>query len=602
MHGFGIYEKGIFAPSFCRRGLDAHESNGFVGRDARQAAGTDLFTFDERNRLITSPDGTHAYDARGTLESVTSPTGQVTTYTFDAAGRLSAFNDTVSYTYDALDRIATRDSSAFTYSGSSLDPVSDGTDLISRSPGGRILGVANGTDAYRAGTNRHGDLTYLIGASGQPVMGRSYDPFGVVTEAFGTVDPSVGFQSDFTDPSSGLVWTGARWYSPQWASFISRDTVGGELRTPVGLNRYTYGFASPMTYWDPDGHWPKWADNLVDSAKDYGRNVVSSARRSTKAVTSAVSSYTSRTYSAMSAGIQNTRGQFRDGVTRVRAAARRAETAVFGAPIGTFAGEFFSQGTLQLAGRSTVNTARALTNGITNTVTFGHGTSYGPVSDEPGMGLGFGIANFAGSMVPAVLLAGLPALEMGYDVVDTGIALATGQTVNGTIGLIAIILPGVNAASIDASTDAARATANAMDGAADVNRTTANLAQATPSSSYATNTAGQVPTVQFSRTRAPGIAQNFDDAVANGAPTQLNRVSAATRDANKRAALRGQSPAPAGQSLDEYPFACTAQGGCGSFVRSVPAAEQSYQGGVLSRFFQNNGVGVGDPFNVVIGP
>lgn len=57
-----------------------------------------------------------------------------------------------------------------------------------------------------------------------------------------------------------------------------------------------------------------------------------------------------------------------------------------------------------------------------------------------------------------------------------------------------------------------------------------------------------------------------------------------------------------GQSLDEYPFACSAQGGCGSFVRSVPQGERSYQGGVLSRFFQNNGVGVGDPSNVVFGP
>ena len=62
--------------------------------------------------------------------------------------------------------------------------------------------------------------------------------------------------------------------------------------------------------------------------------------------------------------------------------------------------------------------------------------------------------------------------------------------------------------------------------------------------------------------------------------------------------LRGQSPAPAGQSLDEYPFACAAQGGCGSFVRAVPVGEQNYQGGVLSRFFQDYGVMPGDPFRV----
>jgi len=127
-------------------------------------------------------------------------------------------------------------------------------------------------------------------------------------------------------------------------------------------------------------------------------------------------------------------------------------------------------------------------------------------------------------------------------------------------------------------------------------------AETVAATGVAAETAGDVPTVVFSRSRAPGIAGTFDDAVADGAPTQLNRVTGAARDANRRAALRGQSPAPAGQSLDEYPFACSAQGGCGSTVRSVPVGEQSYQGGVLSRFFQSNGIGVGDPFNVTFGP
>lgn len=106
----------------------------------------------------------------------------------------------------------------------------------------------------------------------------------------------------------------------------------------------------------------------------------------------------------------------------------------------------------------------------------------------------------------------------------------------------------------------------------------------------------------FSRSRAPGIAKTFDTAVENGAPTRLNRVTGAARDANRRAALRGQSPAPAGQSLDEYPFACSVQGGCGSFVNPVPVGEQRYQGGVLSSFFQKSGIGPGDPFDVMFGP
>jgi Deoxyribonuclease NucA/NucB len=114
--------------------------------------------------------------------------------------------------------------------------------------------------------------------------------------------------------------------------------------------------------------------------------------------------------------------------------------------------------------------------------------------------------------------------------------------------------------------------------------------------------AEEVPTVAFSRSEAPGLAQNFDEALANGAPTRLNRVSAVVRDSNRRAALRGQEPAPAGMSLDEYPFACSAQGGVGACVSAGPVGEQSYQGGVLSSFFQRFGIGEGDPFDVTFVP
>jgi hypothetical protein len=52
-------------------------------------------------------------------------------------------------------------------------------------------------------------------------------------------------------------------------------------------------------------------------------------------------------------------------------------------------------------------------------------------------------------------------------------------------------------------------------------------------------------------------------------------------------------------SLDEYPFASTVEGGSGAFVTAVPVAEQHYQGGKLSSFFQNNSIAPGDKFRVV---
>ncbi len=112
----------------------------------------------------------------------------------------------------------------------------------------------------------------------------------------------------------------------------------------------------------------------------------------------------------------------------------------------------------------------------------------------------------------------------------------------------------------------------------------------------------KLPTVTFSRGRAPGIAGTFDEAVAGGAPTTLTRVDALTKADNRTEALRDVPAAPDGQSLDEYPFASTAEGGSGSVVRPVPRGEQNYQGGKLSSFYRDNGVKPGDQFNVEFGP
>jgi hypothetical protein len=58
---------------------------------------------------------------------------------------------------------------------------------------------------------------------------------------------------------------GARWYEGSWAAFLSRDTVFGELSTPMSLNRYTYAYASPLDYWDPDGRISIEAANSYDN-------------------------------------------------------------------------------------------------------------------------------------------------------------------------------------------------------------------------------------------------------------------------------------------------------------------------------------------------
>jgi hypothetical protein len=50
---------------------------------------------------------------------------------------------------------------------------------------------------------------------------------------------------------------GARSYEPLLGRFTSADPLMGELTSPLSLNRYLYGMASPITYSDPTGLRPR---------------------------------------------------------------------------------------------------------------------------------------------------------------------------------------------------------------------------------------------------------------------------------------------------------------------------------------------------------
>jgi len=86
--------------------------------------------------------------------------------------------------------------------------------------------------ALLAGLDRHGDLSFLYTASGVVSDTAVFDPFGDPATRTGSTDPTLGFQGDFTDPVSGQVWLGARWYDGGWAAFLSRDTVCLVSRVP----------------------------------------------------------------------------------------------------------------------------------------------------------------------------------------------------------------------------------------------------------------------------------------------------------------------------------------------------------------------------------
>ncbi|WP_434099529.1 LamG-like jellyroll fold domain-containing protein [Streptomyces sviceus] len=217
----------------------------------RTKAGSTTATFDARNRQLTDGTTKYTYTARGTLSSV--DTGTVRSLTFDAFER--KINDGgTTYAYDSMDRVQTRGSTTFTYDGGSNNLAGDGTTSYNRAPDSSLLSLSDGTTKQWAVTDQHTDLVAGLTPDGKQVSGSTaYDPFGKESATSGTT-PAVGYQSGWTDPTTGDVNMAARWYQPGIGTFGSRDTWQLAPLHSGQANRYSYGSGGALNGTDPSGH------------------------------------------------------------------------------------------------------------------------------------------------------------------------------------------------------------------------------------------------------------------------------------------------------------------------------------------------------------
>jgi len=303
----------------------------------RIAAGADTFTYDERNRLVEGSEGDYSYSSRGDLLSIEDG-ATTTTFEYDALGRLVDYDGQASFSYDSLDRVAQRGTAAFSYAGTDLDPAASGSELYSRDPGGELLAFSDGAGGALAGLNRHGDLSFGFDAQGALSLTRVFEPFGDVAAQTGTTDPALGFQGDYTDPLSGQVWMGARWYEPGTASFLTRDTVQGDLSSPVSLNRYTYGFADPLEYLDPDGRFSFSLSGFLSGIGGFVSGLWSRVTSFASGVYSAATSLVSRWGSAAVATRGSAAAQARPPAQTASSGIAKAMVAMHRLAIATIAG------------------------------------------------------------------------------------------------------------------------------------------------------------------------------------------------------------------------------------------------------------------------
>lgn len=242
---------------------------------------TEHSTFDTRNQLLSrelpgQSTTTYDYTARGTTagRTTTDAAGSAVSAStvFDGLDRM--VNDHgIGYTYDSLDRIASRNNVSFGYAGGEdnpvLAPAADPAqqETITRGPGGAATGVSNSGGSNLTLPDNHGDIRALLGVGNTFEGTRSFTPTGESRAASGTTT-AAGFQGDWTDTGTGSVWMGARWLDPQSGRFTSRDSSALSAENAAGTNRYLYGAGDPIGTVDPSGHsalpWDWGAGNWLD--------------------------------------------------------------------------------------------------------------------------------------------------------------------------------------------------------------------------------------------------------------------------------------------------------------------------------------------------
>jgi len=227
---------------------------------------TKTYSYNDAGQITTGPEGAYTYDEVGNLVQKGTET-----FTWDGFGKLVSYKESaqaplVTLSYDALGRLSERKvggetERAFRYDGASLSQIQEtnaaGGALATYAldPGGTHLAQdKQGTLSY-LGLSPHTDVSFTLSGQGSLTGGRICDPYG--NTVAGSVDSSLGYQEDYEDPLSGLVWMGARWYSPELTRFISVDPLKGETGDPLSLHPYLYCKDDPINAFDPTGMGPK---------------------------------------------------------------------------------------------------------------------------------------------------------------------------------------------------------------------------------------------------------------------------------------------------------------------------------------------------------
>jgi len=244
-----------------------------VGNRVRRVDSVDgvtTYVYDGNDRLLEEvSDGvktTYSYDDNGNTLTMTVEGEGTTTYSWDDRNRLVGVTTPdggeVSYEYDEENiRVASTVNgveSRFVVDANRayhqvLDEYVDGVlearyvyglDLISQERDGAVsVFLTDGLGSSRALTDLDGNV----------VATYDFDAYGVTIGSSGSIVNDYLFAGEQFDEELEQYYLRQRFYDQSSGRFGRRDTYEGKKITPITLNKYIYGNASPIRYTDPTG-------------------------------------------------------------------------------------------------------------------------------------------------------------------------------------------------------------------------------------------------------------------------------------------------------------------------------------------------------------
>jgi RHS repeat-associated protein len=123
------------------------------------------------------------------------------------------------------------------------------------------------------GYDGHGNVTFLTDGAGAVTDTYDYDAYGSVVASTGSTANEYLYSGQRRDAALGMYHLRARYYDTGRGRFTTVDPLQEkDWRNPIGLNRYLYANANPVSGFDPTGE-----DATYGALASFGTNAVNAA-------------------------------------------------------------------------------------------------------------------------------------------------------------------------------------------------------------------------------------------------------------------------------------------------------------------------------------